>query len=70
MQPNYIFSPLFNVIDHNSSVFCNFIIKLYQKADGTTIMVPGCGHITMTKLVGVRKKTYDLVALGHILYLA
>ena len=55
-----LFIPLFRVTDHKSSVFYSFIIKLGRKASGTNVLALGCGHVTMTTMMGVRKKTKDL----------
>ena len=53
---NFISSPLFHVIDHNSSIFFSFVIKLGKKASGINIMVPGCDQLIITTMVGIRKK--------------
>ena len=63
------------MIDHNSSVFCKFMIKLGKRPGGTNVMAPGCSQVTIATIVGVNTNTKDLFshltkALNRILYLA
>ena len=59
----------FFVNDHSSSVFSNFIIKLGKKTGGTTLMVLGCDHVTMTARYKMLRTTVTLLFFVFLLFI-
>ena len=60
MQVRFYFFPYF----YNFSVFFCFI-KLGEKSYGTTVMAPGYGKFTMTKMVSISLITQDIFFTGY-----